>query len=495
VDAVVNQFLGSVPRIVGALVILIVGWIIARIIAAVVSSALRRTGLDKRIARLMYGPTQSENVDVAPVVGRAVFYLVMLFVLVAVFQELELSIVTTPLTALLSSLLNFVPSLIGAGLLLLLAWILATILRAILVQGLRALRVDERVGGPEGTPLSRTLGEVAYYLVFLFFLPAILSALGLTGLLGPVQNLLNSILGFLPHLISAAIIVVVGVFIARLIRNIVSNLLAATGIDGLSERIGLGGATGGMKVSNTLALVVYVFILIPVITSALDTLQLGSVTQPISNMLNRILVAVPNIFAAAVVLVLAVVIGRVVGDIVANILTGVGFNALPAQLGIGMTPAPGARTPANVVGTLVQVAIVLLSAIEALDLLGFTQVATLAGSFITLGGQILLGVIIFGVGLFLARIAADTIRGSGTANAGLLAGLARGAILILTGAMALREMGVANEIINLAFGLIIGAVAVAAAIAFGVGGREVAGRELERFMQGTRGSSGQPPTS
>jgi len=56
-------------------------------------------------------------------------------------------------------------------------------------------------------------------------------------------------------------------------------------------------------------------------------------------------------------------------------------------------------------------------------------------------------------------------------------------VLVLGGAIALRQMGVADSIINLAFGLLLGAVAVAAALAFGLGGREVAGRELEQFAR------------
>jgi hypothetical protein len=69
------------------------------------------------------------------------------------------------------------------------------------------------------------------------------------------------------------------------------------------------------------------------------------------------------------------------------------------------------------------------------------------------------------------------------ANSGLLAAIAQAAILMLAGAMALQELGIGAQIITLAFGLTLGAVAVAAAIAFGVGGRTVAARELERFVE------------
>ena len=83
--------------------------------------------------------------------------------------------------------------------------------------------------------------------------------------------------------------------------------------------------------------------------------------------------------------------------------------------------------------------------------------------------------------------ATRTIKASGTVQADLLSGIARVAIILLTGSIAIRYMGLANEIINLAFGLTLGALAIAVAIAFGIGGREVAARKLEEWI-GTKKS-------
>src|SRR5919202_5121854 len=254
----IDTIVGALPRVVGAAIILVVGLIIAAIVAALVRGALRRTGLDRRLAERVVGPARAQSVDIAGPVGRAVFYLLLLFVLIAVFNALNLTLVTGPLTLLLSVILGFLPRLFAAALLVLLAWVIATVLRVLIYQGLRALRLDERVGqgrqaaaGAAPAPsLARTLAEVAYWLVFLFFLPTILGALGLAGLLLPVQTLFNAVLGFLPNLISAALILVIGVFVARLVRRIVSGLLAAAGVDGLAARLGLAGATGAQRPSD-----------------------------------------------------------------------------------------------------------------------------------------------------------------------------------------------------------------------------------------------------
>ncbi len=132
----------------------------------------------------------------------------------------------------------------------------------------------------------------------------------------------------------------------------------------------------------------------------------------------------------------------------------------------------------------------LFAATEAARLLGFDAVGELVSQFTVFAGQLLLGVIIFGVGLFVADVAARTIRASSAREAGLLAMAARVAILVLTGAMALRRMGLANEIINLAFGLTLGAVAVALALAFGLGARDAAADQVQKWRKRLNSGSG-----
>jgi hypothetical protein len=350
-------------------------------------------------------------------------------------------------------------------------------------------RPTEMASSTVETPTNRvsiasTLGDVVYWLVFLLFLPAILGTLELGGILAPVQTMLNQIFAYLPNIFAAALILLVGWFVARIVRRIVTGLLAAAGVDGLGERVGLSRVLGGQSLSDLVGLLVYIFILLPVLVSALNALQIEAVTRPATNMLNTFLAAIPNIFAAAVVLIISYVVGRLVAGLIGNLLDGIGFNRLPARLGMaaGETTV-GERRPSDLVGTLVLVAIMLFATVEALRLLGFLALADLLAEFIQLGGQILFGLIVFGIGLYLANLAADVIRASGTTNAGILATAARAAILVLAGAMALRQMGIANEIVNLAFGLLLGAIAVAAAIAFGIGGRDIAGRKLEQWVQ------------
>ena len=486
----ITRLVGAyIPNLVAALAILIVGWLVALIVSAIVRGVLRRTSLDNRLARLIMGEKAAEGVEMERQIARGVYYLIMLFVLIAFFQTLGLTLITEPLNQLLIQVFQYAPRLLGAGLLLLIAWIVASVLKFALSRVLTAAKIDERLGSEAGleeekrVPLAQTLGNAVYWLVFLLFLPAVLSALELEGLLEPVQGMINQLLGFLPNVFAAGLILAIGWFVARIVQQIVTNLLAAIGADRLSERVGLAPVLGERRLSGLLGLVVYVLILIPVLIAALNALALEAITQPASNMLNAILEAIPAIFAAILVVVIAYVVGRVVAGLIANLLTGVGFNAVLARLGLSKEPTQGERTPSEIVGYLVLVAIMLFAAIEASRLLGFVLLADLVTEFTAFAGQVVLGLIIFTIGLYLANLAANTVQASGAAQAGWLAMAARVSILVLAGAMALRQMGLANEIINLAFGLLLGAIAVAVALAFGLGGREIAAREVEGWLQ------------
>ena len=201
---------GFVPSLFGALGILVLGWIVAVVARSVVRGALKRTRLDERVAQW----TTGSPVAVEQHAGTVVYWVIMLFVAMAVFQALDLPLVAEPLNALLSQVANFVPQLAGALILLLVAWVVATVLRKLVSGALHALKIDERLGGEPGTQPETTvadnLGEAVYWLVFLLFLPAVLGALALDGLLQPVQSLVDELLGFLPNILGAGLILVVG---------------------------------------------------------------------------------------------------------------------------------------------------------------------------------------------------------------------------------------------------------------------------------------------
>ena len=487
----IEQYL---PKLLAALAILVFGWIAALLVAAMIRGGLRRTGLGAWLNRTVVGEDRKSKLfDVEHLVTRSMFYLIMIFVLVGFFQVLGLTLVTEPLNRLLTEVFRFVPQVLAAGILLLVAWMVATALRLLVVRLLGVANLDEKIGNQAGRSvlLTKTLGDTVYWIVFLLFLPAVLNALALQGLLVPVQRMLDKILVVLPNIVTAGIILGAGWLLAKIVQRIVSNLLVAVGADRLSERVGLDRVVGSQGISGVIGLVVYILILIPALIASLNALALEAVTQPASNMLNTLLAALPAIFAAVLVLILAYVVGRVVSGLIANLLSGVGFNTVLSQIGLGRASGQsGGRSPSEIVGFLVLVAVMLFATIEAARQLGFVLLATLVADFTVFAGHIVLGLLIFGIGLFLADLASRTLRTSGAVQAPLMATAARLAIIVLSGAMALRQMGLANEIINLAFGLLLGAIVVAVALALGLGGREIAARELNQWIESLKTKRG-----
>jgi hypothetical protein len=392
------------------------------------------------------------------------------------------------------------------------AWIVATVVKLVVTRGLGALRIDERLGqstrDSSDFALSDTIGNALYWFIFLLFLPSILSTLQLQGTLEPVQNLLDQILGILPNILAAILIGAVGWFIAQIVRRLVTNLLSATGIDRIGERFGLSNRGGRQSLSWIIGTIVYVLILIPTAIAALEALNIAAISQPAINMLNQVLNLLPKLFAAVVVLVGFYVVGKFVSDLVTNILTSIGFNNFFQWLGI-TTPPPQttspfptspmvggteqptviqtetkvtSKTPSELVGIIVLVAIMLVAALTAVDILKIEALTSVFGVILVIAGQIFLGLVVFAIGLYLANLAYNLILGSGTRQARILAQTARISIITLISAMALQQMGVAPNIVNLAFGLLVGGIAVAIALAFGLGGREVAGEQLRSWI-------------
>jgi hypothetical protein len=216
-----------------------------------------------------------------------------------------------------------------------------------------------------------------------------------------------------------------------------------------------------------------------------------AVTGPASQMLNIILGTLPGILAAVLVVGVAYVVAHIVSGLATNMLEAIGFDKLPARLGLAAKPVKGHRTPSQIAGTVVMVAIVLFATMQALPMLGFNLLAGMMSDFLMFASRVLLGLVIFGFGLFFAKLVADMVRDSRIANARLLSTIARVAILVLAGAMGLRQMNLAQEIINLAFGITLGAVAIAAAIAFGIGGRDAAKTLVDDFVKSRRGAGKQ----
>ena len=200
-------------------------------------------------------------------------------------------------------------------------------------------------------------------------------------------------------------------------------------------------------------------------------------------MLNAIALAIPNVLAALVWLTLAFIIGRWVKSLLETVLPSLGFDNAVRALGVMPTNA----VPSRVVGTLAMTAAIIIGLMEAARQVGGDSTAALMLQVTELGGKVIFGTVIIVVGIFLARILSNLV-GSSTGEAGYAQTIVKYAIIALFTAIGLTFMGLADQIVMMAFGLILGSAAVATALAFGLGGRDYAARVLEEWHDGT------PPT-
>ncbi|HEY4582435.1 MAG TPA: mechanosensitive ion channel [Lysobacter sp.] len=514
------------PSILGGIAILLVGWIIALVAAAATRRGLSAVGTNQRLA----SHTQT-SVDFERIGGRVVFWAIMLLAMIGMLSVLQVQGVSGPLSTLATTVMLYLPRLLLAIALAVVAWLVATVVRTIVNRALSKTRVDERLASDaEMKPLSQSMGNVAYWLVLLLFLPAIVGALQIEGLMTPLTGMTSSLLGMLPNIFAAVIIAGVGWLVAKAVRGLVSNLLATTGIDRWSEQHP---DTRGLRLSDLGGTLAFVMVIIPALIAALDALKITAISAPLTGMLSIFFDAIPNLLAAAAILILAWFIGRFVASLVERLLSDLGFDRLPARLGLGhafrdpqatATPDTGsdvlmatatversadpslatptdamARTPAatptssaaaeaagsggtlsSFAGKLALFFIMLFATVEAASMLGFGGINALLQQFIDFGADVLLGLVILGVGWWLADVAGRAIERANP-DGRSLARIVRFAIIGLVTAMGLRAMGVADDIVNLAFGLVLGAIAVAAALAFGLGGRDAAGRIAQRW--------------
>ncbi len=517
-DDLGNSFSSVLPNVLGAIVIGLIGLCVAFVVAWIVRSILNSTSIDDKLASKITG-RPPEDLPVAKWVSDAFFWVIILFTVIAVLEALDLRVVSEPLNNLLNTVFEYLPRIFSAAVLLAIAWAVATVVKTLVTKGLETFHLDDRLAENTGVDprqnsikINETLGNALYWFIFLLFLPPVLDALELNGLLLPVQNLIDQFLVAIPKIILAGIIFAVGWLLAKVVRGIVTNLLSAAGVDNVGHRIGLTSGVNQTSLSGLAGTIVYVLILIPAAIAALNALDIDAISGPAIGMLEQILNFIPLLLAAGIVLTVFYFIGRFVGELVTNLLSTAGFDNVLEVLGLPdisspepATPTaypdpatgvvdPGTTTlqipqtrssgksPSEVAGLVVLVAIVLFGAVTATEILQLDQLTLIVRAVMEIAGQVLIGVLIFGIGIYIANLAYRLIKSSSGSSSNTLAQAARIAILAFVGAMALGQMGVAPNIVNLAFGLLLGAVAIAIAIAFGLGGREVAGAQLKDWL-------------
>lgn len=386
------------------------------------------------------------------------------------------------LTDLLNNLLSFlttgIGSIVKAVLLLVLAVIIASFVQSLVKKLLGTKKVSEilaKVDGNEGAGgTANFIGKLVYLIVFLMFVPGIMGALKADSIAQPLLGLLNTVWNYVPNILAAVIVLLVGAAVARLVRQLLIPVFQKLKVDQLQEKAGIS-VSDTAKLSNTLAYVVYVLILIPVIIAALQVLNIRVISDPAVSMLNIVFSKIPGIIVAALIIGIGCVIAKFAGQIVSRLIAATGVDVKLTELTDGKMSK---FVLSKVVGVVVQVVLILFFVAEGLDVLGLTILSVISATIIAYLPSVLAAVVILIVAVFASRIVEKAMRKSGLAAYTLLVKVA---IFVIAAFMGLNQLGIAATIVNSAFILILAALAVAFAVAFGIGGRDFAAKTLEKL--------------
>ena len=446
-----SQDLWSVLINVGlAIVILIVTWILAAIVKWAIGKlvtkvpALQRDGSDGR--------------QIGGSIGQIGALVVWLLGLIAVLQLFQLDQVLTPLQGLLDGIFGFLPNIIGAGFIFFIGYVFAKIAKQLVQTALNAVDLTKL------TSKFRSLGDKATGVVdnSVDTHPQANAGPGQAPQSQQPPQQGQPVQGQPPHPGQPP-----------------QGGYGQPGQPahpgqppqgGYGQPGGNPNAEANAKVSSLIGNLVFGVIIIVVAISALQVLGIEAISQPAQQMLQMFLNAVPLIIAAGILLAIGFVIAKFLGNLLEEILKGIGTDRAIESIGI----VPEGTSASNVITRVVQVAIMIFFAIMATRMLGFAEITNILNEILDLGGSVLFGAAIIAAGFLIAAIIGKFITNN------VVSKVLRYSAIALFIAMGLRYMGLADSIINLAFGAVVIGGAAAAALAFGLGGRDAAAKMLNK---------------
>lgn len=400
------------------------------------------------------------------------------------------------LAGLWASLAASIPAIIGGILLILIAWIVAVLVKKAVSKGLRAVGLPSRfvkwnVAETEDQAETTidTIAQILYYIVWVLFLPGIFDTFGLASIATPIRDMTANALGFLPSIVGAIIIMIVAVVVARLVKQLVYSLVKTVNIDKYVAKFTGNKTADGQTadtIANVLSYVAYIVVFIPIAVVALETLGISSIATPIIGVLNSVAAAIPNILVAVILLGVGFAIAKVIGELVQNLLAGTGLNNL-------FNRETGATTKninvSEIIGQVVAVVIGLFFTVEALNVLNLAILNTVGAAIIAYLPNVLIALIILGLGIFGGRFVGDLVNKATQSK--WVGAIIKGVFVVFSVFMALDQLNFANNIVNMAFLFIIGGLSVAFALSFGLGGRDFAKKQLEKLDKKIEEESGQ----
>ena len=383
-----------------------------------------------------------------------------------------MTILQNMLDNLTSSIGEFLPTTIAAILILIVGSIIAGFIKRIITKLIKKTKIDDKLGSGKMT-LSSFIGKLVYLLIMIFVFMIALEKLGMTNVLDPVKSLLNNFLSFIPNIVGAGLVGYIGYMLATIISEFVG--LSGDTIQNLIPKFKL---PENLDLVGILKKIVFIFIFIPMLITALNILNMDAISEPATHMLEQFFAAIPRILVAVVIIIFFAVGGKFVSQLLTDLLESLKIDSFLTSMNL-----EGLSTKTNLPKLIGKVAfffIVLLGLMTAIEKLEFTKLTEILNTIAGVAGNILFGMVILIIGNWISSVAYKSL--SKNNNNQFVASILRVCVLAIFLAMGLKTMGIGDDIINMAFGITLATVAVTIALSFGLGGREAAGKQMENIL-------------
>ena len=467
-------------NVLGAIIVLFVGYLIALVLGRKAACLMERIA-----GKIM---TRQDSGEILPVVrtarifGRIVYGIVMLLAVLGCLSVLKLDAAAAPLQKFISRITAFLPNIAGALLLIFAAWIIAETVKMFSVALLNKMKSTSRIpldkseklnSGKFALYVSRTAGCIVY----LFFLPAILNALEIYGITQPLQSMFEKILTYIPNLAACALILLAGLWGAALARKAAKGLTVISKVDELGDKLEVANTLRSGTLSAMVGWTVYILIALPVVIAALAALNIDVLSLAIAGFFRDVLDFSGEIAVSAIVLMAAFTGGKFAGKLVERLTGAWGIDSLCSN----MNNSEHCKTLklSAAAGKIARIALAVLAILVICDIFELSKAASLVRRFAVFGGNLILSCIVLIIGIKLANFAAMLLKGKVNCYCEYAV---KAAVIIFTAALAISNLELGSSIVEIAFTLLLGAFAAAAAIAFGIGGKNAAAKLLDDWL-------------
>ncbi len=377
---------------------------------------------------------------------------------------------------------NYGPNLLYAIIIMVAAYLAALLIRFLFTKGVDSIPfiADANKKAGDGKTIGASLAAAGFWIVIFIGLVLALERLGMTSVAQSIRRAVDEVFAYLPQIVGAILTFFIFFIVARVAKQATVATLSAAQADSAPERLGL--AKGPVSVSTMTGTIVFAFIIVPGAIAALQVLNIDAITTPTVAMLDEVASAIPNILVASIVIGLFVLVAQFVSNLLSNLLPNTGLDSAIAKTGL-LDGADDGFSPSNFIAKLAGVIILLLGLIQGTYSLGFDPLNNALDVILSMGAQILFGAVIIVTGVVISGFVEKAIAATGDDTGDTAAKAVRWVIVALSVILGVSRMGLDPTgafITNASLIILVGA-SIAGGIAFGLGGKEWAARQLDKW--------------